>query len=315
LITPGKNIVALSGGIGGAKLALGLYHVLAPHGLTVVTNTGDDFEHLGLHISPDTDTVMYTLAGVSNSELGWGYENETWNFMESLAQLGGEDWFRLGDRDLATSVLRTHELGNGKNLGEITATLASRLGIDARIIPMTDDPVRTIVEVEQSELSFQHYFVRDACNHVVNGFRFDGADQAIPGPGILDTLGNQELDAIIVCPSNPYISIDPILAIPGIRQALVNTSVPVIAVSPIIRGEAVKGPTAKIMGELGLPVSSLSVARHYSEFLNGIIVDSSDDLTRTKAGMAVLKVPTLMKTVEDKKFLAREAINFACQIR
>ena len=312
---PGKSIVALSGGIGGAKLALGLYHVLAPHGLTVITNTGDDFEHLGLHISPDTDTVMYTLAGINNRESGWGRENETWNFMESLVRLGGEDWFRLGDRDLATSVLRTHELGNGKMLGEITATLVSRLGVNARVLPMTDDHVRTMVEVEHGELSFQTYFVRDACNHVVNGFHFDGADQATPGPGILDALGNPELDAIIVCPSNPYISIDPILAIPGIRQALVNTSVPVIAVSPIIGGEAVKGPTAKIMRELGVHVSSLSIARHYSEFLNGIIVDSSDDLTRSMAGLDVLKVSTLMKTVEDKKFVALEAIKFARQIR
>jgi LPPG:FO 2-phospho-L-lactate transferase len=315
LIKPGKNIVALSGGIGGAKLALGLYHVLAPHGLTVVTNTGDDFEHLGLHISPDTDTVMYTLAGVSNSELGWGRENETWNFMESLVRLGGEDWFRLGDRDLATSVLRTHELGNGKKLGEITATLVSRLEVNARVIPMTDDPVRTIVEVEHGDLPFQNYFVRDACNHVVNGFRFDGADRAMPGPGILDALEDPELDGIIVCPSNPYISIDPILAIPGIRQALVNTRVPVVAVSPIIGGDAVKGPTAKIMRELGVHVSSLSVARHYSDFLNGIIVDSSENLTRSAAGMAVLKVPTLMKSLEDKKFIALEAIKFAGQVR
>ena len=294
---------------------LGLYHVLAPNELTVVTNTGDDFEHLGLYICPDTDTVMYTLAGINNSKLGWGRENETWNFMESLAALGGEDWFRLGDRDLATNVLRSHELGKGKKLGEITETIASRLGINARIIPMTDHQVRTIVEADSGDLSFQDYFVRDSCNHVVSGFRFDCADQAMPGPGILDELENPELGAIIVCPSNPYISIDPILAIPGIQRALVNASVPVIAISPIIGGEAVKGPTAKIMRELGIPVSSASIARHYSAFLNGIVVDSNDDLTQSSAGMAVLKVPTLMKTLEDKKFIAREAIKFADQIR
>lgn len=310
-----KKVVALSGGIGGAKLALGLYHVLAPDHLTVVTNTADDFEHLGFYISPDTDTVMYTLAGVSNTELGWGRERETWSFMQALAELGGEDWFRLGDRDLATHVLRTLELGKGeKKLGEITRTLAERLGVRARIEPMSDDPVRTLVDTSDGKLRFQEYFVRDACRHVVTGFRFAGAESAAPGQGALRALKDPDLEAIVICPSNPYISIDPILAVPGYRQALKDGGAPVLAVSPVIGGDSVKGPTAKIMRELGVPVHSISIAKHYAGLLDGIVVDADDDIDDEEAGIKVCRTGTLMQTLAHRKALAGDVLEFAAQI-
>lgn len=310
-----KNVVALSGGIGGAKLALGLYRVLDPDRLTVVTNTADDFEHLGLYISPDTDTVMYTLAGVDNKALGWGREQETWSFMEALAELGGEDWFRLGDRDLATHVLRTLEMAKGRQkLGEITQALAERLGVRARIVPMCDAPVRTLVCTQGGKLSFQEYFVRDHCNHVVEGFEFEGAETATPNSNALNTMTDPDLAAIVICPSNPYISIDPILAVPGYRQALKDSAAPVVAVSPVIGGDSVKGPTAKIMRELGIPIDSTSISTHYDGLLDGVIVDPGDDISDKEAGVTVFRTRTLMETLDHKKTLALDVLEFAGQI-
>lgn len=310
-----KKVVALSGGIGGAKLALGLYRVLEPDRLTVVTNTGDDFEHLGLHVSPDTDTVMYTLAGVASRELGWGREDETWHFMEALAELGGETWFRLGDRDLATSVLRTSALTNGrKTLGEVTRELSARLGIRACIVPMSDDPVRTVVHSDAGPLPFQHYFVRDGCRPIVTGFSFQGARTARPAAGALAALADPKLAAIVVCPSNPYLSIDPILSVPGYRHALTDSAAPVIAVSPIVGGNAVKGPTAKMMRELGVAVSSASIAEHYAGLLDGLIVDAGDDNAANGSGIPVRRTRTLMRTRHDKEALAMETLAFAADI-
>jgi LPPG:FO 2-phospho-L-lactate transferase len=267
-------ILALSGGVGGAKLALGLSRILPPEDLLVVANTGDDFEHLGLSISPDIDTVMYTLAGLANLELGWGRGDETWSFMETLAAIGGESWFRLGDRDLAVHVERTRRLRAGESLTAITADLCARLGVACRVMPMTDDLVRTRVRTEEGWIAFQDYFVRRQCAPVVRELAFDGA--ATARPSFLDALSDPRLSAVVICPSNPFISVEPILAMPGVRAALLACGAPVIAVSPIIGGRAIKGPTAKMMQELGMEVSAASVAWRYADLLDGYIVDHAD---------------------------------------
>jgi LPPG:FO 2-phospho-L-lactate transferase len=248
----GHRIIALSGGVGGAKLALGLSRVLPPGDLTVVANTGDDFEHLGLSISPDIDTLLYTLAGLDNPATGWGRRDESWNFMAALEALGGETWFRLGDRDLATHIERTRRLRAGESLSQITDDFRRRFGIAARILPMSDDPVRTRVKTKDGWLDFQPYFVRHRCEPVITAIEFAGAADARPQPELLAALADPALSAVIICPSNPFISIEPILALRGVRAALRDCAAPVVAVSPIIGGHAVKGPTAKMMQELGL---------------------------------------------------------------
>ena len=214
------KVLALCGGVGGAKLALGLYRVLAPGRLTVAINTGDDFEHLGLHVSPDIDTVTYTLAGLNDTERGWGLADESWNFMAALGRLGGEKWFNLGDRDLATHVLRTIQLKEGRSLSEITAGFAARLGIDAHLLPMSDDPVRTKVSTPEGELDFQRYFVERQCAPEVRAIAFEGVADARPHPALMQALADSSLAAIVICPSNPYLSVDPLLALPGLREAL-----------------------------------------------------------------------------------------------
>ena len=231
-------VVALSGGIGGAKLALGLSRILPADNLLVVANVGDDFEHLGLHISPDVDTLMYTLAGLDNTKLGWGRHDETWSCMETLTALGGEDWFRLGDRDLAVHVERTRRLRQGETLSSITADFCRRLGVGPRVLPATDDPVRTRLRTDEGWLDFQDYFVRLQCRPVVRELAFEGAEDARPHPDLLAALRDEQLRAVIICPSNPFISIEPILAVPGMRQALSACAAPVIAVSAIIGGRA-----------------------------------------------------------------------------
>ena len=235
-------VVALSGGIGGAKLALGLYRVLPPDSLTVICNPGDDFDHLGLRICPDADTVVYTLAGAANPETGWGRAGETWTFMRVLADLGGETWFRLGDGDLALHVERTRRLAAGEPLSRVTEDVAHRLGVRARIVPACDAAVRTIVLTPDGRLSFQHYFVRDRCEPAVTGFDFEGAAEAHPCGAALEALADPSLRCVVVCPSNPFISIDSILAVPGMRDAIRAAAAPVIGVSPIVGGGAVKGP-------------------------------------------------------------------------
>jgi LPPG:FO 2-phospho-L-lactate transferase len=298
-------VVALSGGIGGAKLALGLYRVLPPGALTVVVNTADDFEHLGLQVSPDLDTVLYTLAGIDNPETGWGRRGETWTFMAALAALGGETWFKLGDGDLATHVERTRRRRAGESLAAITDDFRRRLGISARLLPMSDEPVRTRLLTEAGWLDFQDYFVRLRCAPAVREIVFGGAGTARPQPEFLAALADDQLRMVVICPSNPLISIDPILSLPGVRDALRACRAPVVAVSPIIGGKAVKGPTAKMMAELGLPVDAASVARYYGDILDHYIVDEADAGAVGGLDAATTATRTLMETIADREALAR----------
>jgi LPPG:FO 2-phospho-L-lactate transferase len=302
------RVVALSGGVGGAKLALGLSRVLPPDDLLIVANTGDDFEHLGLSISPDIDTLTYVLAGLDNPVTGWGRRDETWSFMETIGALGGETWFRLGDRDLALHVERTRRLRAGETLSQITGDICRRLGIANRVLPMSDDRVRTRVRSDGGWIDFQDYFVLQQCRPVVQELAFDGVDKARPQPDIMATLLGGNLRAVVICPSNPFISIEPILAVPGMRAALAACGAPVVAVSPIVGGRAVKGPTAKMMQELGLAVSSAAVAGRYGSLISGYVVDQADAQgISTKLHIA----PTLMTTVADKEALARTVLAFA----
>ena len=310
--------VALSGGVGGAKLALGLSRILAPAQLDVIVNTGDDFEHLGLTICPDLDTLTYTLAGLNNTETGWGRAGETWTFMASLRALGGESWFQLGDGDLAIHVERTRRLAAGEPLSRVTAELTARLEIELSVIPMSDDPVRTFVETAAGALAFQHYFVRDQCAPEVTGFEFRGAKTATPSPMALGALADPALDAVVICPSNPFISIDPILAVPGLRGAIEDAAAPVIAVSPIVGGKAIKGPTAKMMLELGVTQSAASVARHYDGLIDGFVLDSEDAASGDEIralGLDVLTTNTVMQSLEDRVSLAANVLEFATKLR
>ena len=309
-----QKVVTLCGGIGGAKLALGLYHVLPPDGLTVVVNTGDDFEHLGLSVSPDLDTVIYTLAELDNPETGWGRRNETWTFMQTLESLGGASWFQLGDGDLALHVERTRRLNNGETLSSITADVAARWGVTAEILPMSDQAVRTIIESEDISLGFQEYFVARRCVPKVTGISFQGVDGASAGTGVLQAIASPLTEAIVICPSNPYLSVDPLLALPGLRLAIANAQAPVIAVTPIIGGRAVKGPAAKIMEELGLPVSPITVAHHYTGLIDGFVLDQTDVELKEDIGVPVYMTNTLMRNLDDKIALARAVCAFALDL-
>ena len=304
-------VVALSGGIGGAKLALGLSRILPAEDLLVIANVGDDFEHFGLHISPDSDTLMYTLAGLDNTTLGWGRQDETWSFMETLAVLGGEDWFRLGDRDLAVHVERTSRLRRGETLSAITADFCRRLGVGPRVLPATDDPVRTRLRTDEGWLDFQDYFVRLQCRPVVRELTFAGAETARPHPVLLAALRDERLRAVIICPSNPFISVEPILAIPGLREALSACSAPVVAVSPIIGGRAVKGPTAKMMTELGMTPSAAAVAGRYGDLLDGYVMDVVDTGESAHVAAKVTLAPTLMTNLAEREALARIVLEAA----
>ncbi|MCH9013696.1 MAG: 2-phospho-L-lactate transferase [Proteobacteria bacterium] len=307
-------VLALCGGIGGAKLALGLYRHLAPGALSVAVNTGDDFEHLGLHISPDIDTVLYTLSGTDNPDTGWGRADETWTFMAALEALGGETWFRLGDGDLALHVERTRRLGAGESLSEVCAAFARRFGLDARILPMTGDPLRTVVHTPDGPLPFQHYFVRKRCEPRVTGVTFAGAEAARPNPEILRALADPALGAVVICPSNPYLSIDPILAVPGMRIALGACPAPVVAVSPLVGGRAVKGPTAKIMAELGVPVTNAAIAAHYEGLIDGLVLDRADRAEAAEIAVPALVTETVMTSLEDRIALAAAALGFAAEL-
>ena len=307
-------IVALAGGVGGARLAVGLAAALAPEELTIIVNTGDDFEHLGLSISPDLDTVMYTLAGLEHRENGWGRHDETWSFMETVGALGGETWFRLGDRDLAVHVLRTAAFTRGETLSQVTRQMCARLGVRHPIVPMSDQAVRTIVQSDAGELAFQDYFVRRKCEPRVSGFRFAGAETASPPPVLRELIASGSVEALVVCPSNPYISIAPILAVRELREWLENRSFPVVAVSPIIGGAAVKGPAGKMMCDLGLTPSASAVARHYAGLVDGWVIDQrdaalADDIAAL--GKQVLVTGTLMSDRERSLALARATLDFA----
>ena len=309
-------ILALAGGVGGAKLADGLAQILPPDKLTIVVNTGDDFEHLGLNISPDLDTVMYTLAGLNNVEQGWGLAGETWTFMAATKRLGGETWFNLGDQDAATHVERTRRLRAGESLSAITADLCRKLGVQHRVAPMTDDPVATMVETDEGRLPFQDYFVRLACRPVLKRLDFAGADRAKPTPAFLEALRSPALEAIIICPSNPFLSVLPILSLPGIRQALAERRAPLVAVSPIVGGQAVKGPAAKIMRELGMEVSPAAVAAFYGDLLDGLVIDNADEALADRwNGPPILVTDTIMRDRRDKARLAAETMRFATGLR
>ncbi len=305
-------VLALSGGVGGAKLSLGLADEVPPQCLHILINTGDDFEHLGLHISPDIDTHLYTLSGRADEVQGWGVAGETWHTMEALEQLGGETWFRLGDRDMATHLWRTIELASGRGLGEVTTDLAGRLGVHCRIYPMTETPVRTTVHCAEGDLPFQHYFVRLQCRPAVSGFSFEGISAARPNRRVMALLQSGDLARIVICPSNPFVSIDPILQVPGLWLALRGCAAPVIAVSPIVGGRAIKGPTAKMMQEMGMPVTALGVAEHYVSRYPGLVdyfvIDETDATLAGEIralGIEAVTAATVMASREDKRRLAR----------
>lgn len=313
-----RKIVALAGGVGGAKLALGLAHVVPAEDFTVVVNTADDFEHLGLHVSPDLDTVMYTLAGIANPETGWGQRDETWEFMAAMDRLGGAAWFRLGDRDLATHIERSRRLAQGETLSKVTRDLSRALGVAPLLVPMSDDPVRTIVDSDEGRLGFQDYFVRRRCVPRARGISFDGAETARASTAALAALADPALAAVLICPSNPYVSVDPILAIAGLRAALQQRQVPLVAVSPIVGGQAIKGPAAKMMTELGADPSALGIARHYSGLIDALVIDTADaDLAPAIAahGLAVHVTDTVMLDVAAKRRVAVETLGFAARLR
>lgn len=303
------TILVLTGGVGGAKLALGLSKLVSPEDVRFLVNTADDFEHLGLHISPDLDTLTYTLANIANPRAGWGQANDSWHFMKTLEKLGEETWFQIGDKDLALHVFRMLHLNRGYSLSQVTEEITCRFGICHQILPMSDDPVRTIVLTSQGPLSFQHYFVRDRCKPHVTGFRFEGAEQACVNP----KLKLNEIQGVVIAPSNPFVSVDPILATGNLKEQLQNLRVPIVAVSPIVAGAAVKGPAAKMMKELGLPATAPEIALYYSGFISGFILDKKDEhLLRDvqKLGIAANACQTIMVSLSDRISLARSTLSF-----
>ena len=309
--------IALTGGVGGTKLVLGLTQILSPEELLIAVNTGDDFEHLGLTICPDIDTVLYTLAGIANPDTGWGRAQESWKTMETLERLGGETWFRLGDQDLALHLARRHQMTLGATLSEITANLAKKLNIRHPIVPMSDHPVRTMVLTEEGEMPFQEYFVKNRCLPAINGFRFAGIKSAIPSSKLLRAFEDPALELLIICPSNPFISIDPILKLPGLKKAIENSQICVLAVSPIVGGQALKGPTAKMLKELGLKSDASSIAQHYGKILDGFVIDTKDSSLGKqirKKGHKVFVTQTIMKSLDDKVTLANDILDFAAGI-
>ena len=312
------QVLLLCGGVGGAKLASGLARVLDAGRLAVLTNTGDDFSHFGLKICPDLDTVLYTLAGVADPERGWGRAGESWRFMEATGQLGGDTWFNLGDTDLATHVLRTSLLAGGRTLSEVTAMLAGRLGVSQHILPMSDDPVSTMVDCSEGTLPFQRYFVERRCDPVVQQIRFDGAGNAALNPAAHALLTSTSPPLVVIAPSNPYLSIDPVLALPGLRELLGSSEVRVIAVSPIVAGKAIKGPTSKIMRELELTPSVVSITKHYSPLIDALVIDDADaaHVDAIEAlGVAPLVMPSVMREQADRDRLAASILEAAAALR
>jgi LPPG:FO 2-phospho-L-lactate transferase len=316
---PGKDTsyVVLSGGVGGAKLVLGLRDCLESQQLQVIANTGDDFEHIGLPISPDIDTLIYTLAGLANPATGWGLTDETWNCMAQLEKLGGETWFRLGDRDMATHLQRRELLANGNNLSDATTTLAKALNVDTAIWPMSDQKVRTVVHTTDGPLEFQQYFVRFQAQPIATGFEYTGHAAAQASAGALKALQAESLGAIILTPSNPWLSIEPILSVNEIKNAIAACGKPVVAVSPIVGGKAIKGPTAKLMQETGIEVSALGIAKHYGDLLDGLVIDNQDIEHRDAIeamGIKVKTANTIMLTQQDKSALADAVLRFAAEL-
>lgn len=307
------SYLVLSGGVGGAKMVRGLQQILAANRITVIANTGDDFEHLGLPIAPDIDTLMYTLAGVANPVAGWGLADESWSFMSAVEALGGDTWFQLGDRDLATHVRRREFLGNGLSLSEATEQLCRHLGVDIPVVPMSDQKVRTELDTDAGILAFQDYFVRLHAEPAVRQIHYTGSSEAKPGQGLAGAFRARDLGGIIISPSNPWLSIDPILSIPALKTMIVNSEVPVVAVSPIVGGRAIKGPTAKLMLELGVEVSAVGIATHYKGLIDALIIDPcdaqhADDIHRM--GIQTGIAPTIMNNDADKSALAAYVVDF-----
>jgi LPPG:FO 2-phospho-L-lactate transferase len=303
------RVVVLTGGVGGAKLVDGLYRILPPDTLTAIVNTGDDFIHYGLPISPDIDTLLYTLSGLANRAQGWGREGESWSFMAAFKTLGGETWFNLGDGDLALHVMRGAALAGGQTLSQVTKQFAQSMGLALTIIPMADSAVSTWLDTDEGRLPFQRYFVERQCAPKVSSIAFEGADAARVNPLLLEAIA--EARVIFIAPSNPWLSVDPILAIPAIRSALAGATAPIVAVSPLVGGKAVKGPTAKLMGELGFEISNQSIATHYEGLLKGVIVHVGDDEPN---GVPCLATNTLMTIADDRIRVARVALKFAASL-
>jgi LPPG:FO 2-phospho-L-lactate transferase len=301
------KIVMLAGGVGGAKLAEGLAQILLPKELTIVVNTGDDFYHYGLYISPDIDTICYTLAGIANRGTGWGRSDDTFNMLNTLGQLGGKTWFLLGDKDLAVHLERTRLLLSGSSLTQVTTSFCQAWDIKHSILPMSDNPIHTLVYTcEFGELSFQEYFVEKHFSPQVSGFKYNGIDYATPAPGIMEAI--QNADGIIISPSNPWVSIDPILMVPGILSGIKDKKT--VAISPIISGSAIKGPAAKMFTELGIAPSSVAVYRHYSHFLTGFIIDEADRHLASEIPISALATKTIMKSLSDSVELAENVLSF-----
>jgi LPPG:FO 2-phospho-L-lactate transferase len=312
------HVIALCGGVGGAKLADGLQQCLPPGELHVIVNTGDDFVHRGLPICPDLDTVLYTLAGVADANQGWGRADESWQVQTQWRELGIETWFQLGDRDIALHLHRRELQLQGMRLTQISRTLAGRFGVPSNLLPMCDSPAPTTVLTDEGEMPFQHYFVKHRCRPVVRGFQYGTAGPVDLTAEIRSALEDGNLDGIILCPSNPYLSVAPILAVPGMRDCLVHARVPIVAVSPIIGGAAVKGPAAKIMRELDLQVSPLQIAREYADFLDIMLIDESDAellAVRTAVDPELEAAPIMMRTPGDRRALASRCLDILHRYR
>jgi len=301
------KVTLLCGGVGGAKLARGLYDALAPGELTVIGNVGDDVEVLGLHVSPDLDSVLYALAGLHDEERGWGRAGETWRALESAAAWGGEDWFRLGDLDLGLHLVRTQALRAGVPLSSVTARLVWAAGVAARLLPATDDPLRTIVRTPAGDLPFQDWFVARGHRDEVDGLHFEGAAAAVPAPGVLDAL--REAAAILVAPSNPYVSIDPILAVPGIREAVATRSVRSLAVSPLVGGRAVKGPLDRMLSRMAGGTTPSHVTDRYKGLIDALVIDPAD--APAEAAVPLVVEPTLMADRDAARRLAAAVLEAA----
>ena len=307
----GGHVLALSGGVGGAKLAAGLAAVLPGERLTIAVNTGDDFEHLGLTICPDLDSVTYALAGLNDSVRGWGVADETWQAMAMLKALGEEDWFNLGDRDLGMHIARSHRLRSGESLSEVTARLNRSLGIACTVAPMSDAPVRTQVRTEAGWTAFQRWFVGEQCRPAVSAVRFTGTPGANPSPALAAAMMRDDLAAVIVCPSNPYLSVDPILAVDGVREWLAGLTIPRLVVSPLVGGKAVKGPLSALLAGFGAQDGNLAIARQYGDLFDRYLIDEADaaDAGGLQAlGKSVTITKTLMRIAEDRAALARTAL-------
>lgn len=308
-----RRVVAIAGGVGGARMAAGLQCALPTGALTVVVNTGDDFEHWGLTVCPDLDTVLYTLADVQNPETGWGRRDEEFTTLASLSQIGGEDWFRIGDRDLAVHLRRNEWLRQGHSLTEVTDRLRRSFGVQSIILPMCDEAVRTLVHTDEGDLPFQHYFVRRRCEPVVFDMSYVGSSEARLSDSVRHVLHSADL--IVVCPSNPYLSIDPVLSVPGMRKQILEARAPVIAVSPIVGGRAIKGPAAKIMRELGQMPSPLTVVDHLSDILDGFVLDREDEAVAAAVELPVLVTDTIMSNETARARLGREVLDFGAALR